>query len=204
MLTPRFIKLFGYLSVVIVTSISYPVLSQADNRGYMGHMDDETMERMMEQRGYGGGYGGGYGYGGGRGYMGMMGPMGGMMGPMGGMMGPMGPMGPMMMGNLAGLDLTDKQREQIWEIQSKMRTQHFDLMEKMMNTSDQLYKLYDTEKPDAVKIGKVYDEIFKIKREMIQEHIEIRNKIYDLLTKEQREKFRSNDPFANRFGMMMF
>ena len=126
---------------------------------------------------------------------GMMGPMGGMMGPMGGMMGPM-------IGNLAGLDLTDKQQDQIRDIHRNMRKQHWDLMEKMMETSDQLYKLYDADKPDPEKIGKVYDDIYKIKRQMIQEHIVIRNKVYDLLTKEQREKFKANDPFAHRFGMM--
>jgi len=131
-----------------------------------------------------------------------MGPMGGMMGPMGGMMGPMGGMMGPMMHNLAGLGLSDKQQDQVREIHRSMRKQHWDLMEKMMDTSDKLYKLYDVDKPDAEAIGKVYDEIYKIKRQMIQEHIVIRNKIYDLLTKEQREKFKANDPFAHRYGMM--
>lgn len=184
------IKILSYSSLLLVILLGYSATSMAEPRGYMGHMDDETMEHMMEQRGYGGGYGG---YGGGHGYM----------GPMGGMMGPMGPMGPMM-GRLAGLNLTDKQRDQIREIQSNMRKQHFDLMEKMMNSSDKLYKLYDADKPNAEEIGKVYDEIYKVKRQMIQEHIQIRNRIYDLLTKEQREKFKENDPFAHRFGMMMY
>lgn len=161
----------------------------------MRHMDDESMEHMMEQRGYGGGYG--YGYGRGGRHMGpMMGPMGNMMGPM--MMGPMRHM----MGSLAGLNLSDKQKSQIRDIQRKMRKEHFDLMEKMMDTSDKLYSLYDTDKPDPEKIGKVYDEIYKVKRQMIQEHIVIRNKIFDLLNKEQREKFRNNEPFGHHFGMM--
>ena len=107
-----------------------------------------------------------------------------------------------MMGNLYGLDLDDKQRDKIRSIQREMRKQHWDLMEKMMETSDKLYELYDVDKPDADKIGKVYDEIYKIKRQMIQEHIQIRNKIYDILSKEQREKFKANDPFSHRFGMM--
>ena len=172
---------------LLIVLAAFPTLSLAQPPGYMmRHMDDETMERMMDQRGYGYGYEN----------RGQMGPMGSMMGPM--MMGPMGSM----MGNLYGLDLNDKQRDQIRDIQRNMRKQHFDLMEKMMETSDKLVDLYDVEKPDADKIGKVYDEIYKIKRQMIQQHIEIRNKIYDILTKEQREKFRANDPFAHRFGMM--
>ena len=190
-------KVLGVSVIVSLLTMTFTTLSIAEPQGYMRHMDDDSMERRMDDRGYG--YGrhgyGGYGYGG----QGHMGPMGGMMGPMGGMMGPM--MGGMM-GNLAGLDLNDKQQDQIRDIYRNMRRQHWDLMEKMMDTSDKLYKLYDVDKPDPDKIGKVYDEIYKIKRQMIQEHIVIRNKVYDLLTKEQREKFKANDPFAHRYGMM--
>jgi len=189
---PRLLRMVVFCSSVFFTTIGYISATSADPHGYMGQMDD-SMERMMNERGYGYGYGygeGGYGRHGG--YGSMMGPMGGMMGPMGGMM----------MGYLAGLDLTDKQQEKIRDIQRDMRKNHFGLMESMMDTSDKLYKLYDADKPDPDKIGKVYDEIYKIKRKMIQEHIEIRNKIYDLLTKEQREKFKNNSPFAHRFGMM--
>lgn len=184
----------------------FPALSVAQPPGHMmRHMDDESYGQMMDERGYGYGRGYGRGYGGyGYGYGGHMGP-GMMMGPMGGMMGPMGSMmmGPgYMMGNLYGLDLSDKQRDQIRDIQRDTRKKHWDLMEKMMETSDKLVDLYEVDKPDPEKIGKVYDEIFKIKREVIQQQIEVRNKIYDILNKEQREKFRDNDPFARRFGMM--
>lgn len=178
-------KLFVVGLVVALMTIGYVSVVSAEPRGYMRHMDD-SMEHMMDGKGYGyGGYGrrGGYGH---------------MMGPMGGMMGPMG----YMMGNLAGLDLSDEQRDKIRDIHRNIRKKHFGLMEKMMDTSDKLYELYDVDKPNAEKIGKVYDEIYKIKRQMIQEHIIIRNKIFDLLTKEQREKFKANDPFAHRFGMM--
>ncbi len=174
------------IMLILTVIILLPIVSHAQPPGYMmRHMEDESMERMMDERGYG------YGY-----RYGNRGHMGPMMGPM--MMGPMGHM----MGNLYGLDLSDKQRDQIRDIQRNMRKQHWNLMEKMMETSDKLFDLYDVEKPDAEKIGKVYDEIYKIKRQMIQQHIEIRNKIYDILNKEQREKFRANDPFAQRFGMM--
>ncbi|WP_455219286.1 Spy/CpxP family protein refolding chaperone [Kaarinaea lacus] len=176
---------------ILLALLAFCSATFAQPPGYMRHhMDDETMERMMDERGYGGGYGYGYGRGG---HMGHMGPM---MGPM--MMGPMSHM----MGNLNGLDLNDTQRDKIRDIQRKMRKQHWDLMEKMMDTSDKLIDLYDVDKPDAEKIGKVYDEIYKVKRQMIQQHIEVRNKIYDILNKEQRKKFKANDPFAHRFGMM--
>lgn len=198
--TPTLSKLFGLnvLLTLVFFCSSLSIARATESPGNMRNMEDDSMERMMDERGYGygrHGYGrqgyGGYGYGG----QGHMGPMGGMMGPMGGMMGPM-------MQNLAGLRLSDKQQDQVREIHRNMRKQHWDLMEKMMDTSDKLYKLYGVDKPDPEAIGKVYDDIYKIKRQMIQEHIVIRNKVYDLLSKEQREKFKANDPFAHRFGMM--
>ena len=207
--------LAGSAIIFMSLSIQSPSLLADSPHGMMRNMDDQSAQDMMNERGYGYGmgygmggygmgYGGGYGFHGrGQGYMmgpgNMMGPAGGMMGPMGDMMGPMGGM----MGNLYGLNLDDKQRDKIRGILHSMRKQHFDLMEKMMETSDKLYDLYDVDKPDPDKIGKVYDDLFKIKRQMIQEHIQIKNKIYDLLNKEQREEFKNNDPFAHRFGMMM-
>lgn len=191
-------------NLLTIFTLIFPILIFASPPGMMHDMDDESMGQMMNERGYGYGYGSGDGYGGGygvgrgmgmrQGYM-MGGGMGGMMGPM------MGPMGNMM-GNLYGLNLDKKQREQIRDIQKNMRKQHINLMEKMMDTTDKLYELYDVDKPDADKIGQVYDEIYKIKRQMIQEHIQIRNQIYDILNKEQREKFKNNNPFAHQFGMM--
>jgi len=181
------IKTPVFLGLILCNSAIYSSSVLADARSYMGSIDNKAMEQMMEQRGYNYGYGG---YGHGRRFMGPMDNM-------------MGPMGPMMMGRLTDLDLSDKQREQIRDIQSKMRKQHFDLMEKMMNTSDKLYKLYDQDILNADKIGEVYDEIYKIKRQMIQEHIHIRNQIFDLLNKEQRKKFKESEPFSNGFGMMM-
>ena len=187
-----------FLTLLILT---FPMLILANPPGMMQNMDDETMGQMMNNRGYGYGYGygdgGGYGYGGGsgtRGYMMGMGPGGMMMGP-GGMMGPM-------MGGLYGLDLDKNQRAQIRKIQKSMRKQHWDLMEQMMDKTDDLYELYDTDKPDADKIGKVYDEISKIKRQMLQEQIQVRNQIYEILNKEQREKFKNNAPYGHQFGMM--
>jgi len=192
------VKTVTNLILPLLLLSAVPTFSLAQPPGnMMRHMDDESYEQMMDQRGYG--YGRGYGRGGGYGYGygGHMGPGGMMMGPMGGMMGP-----GYMMGNLYGLDLSDKQRDQIRDIQRDMRKKHWALMEQMMETSDKLVDLYEVDKPDPDKIGKVYDEVFKIKRELIQQQIIVRNKIFDILNKEQREKFRENDPYARRFGMM--
>ena len=157
-------------------------------------------------RGYGGWMGGmmgGYGpmMGGGYGPM-----MGGGYGPMmGGMMG--GGFGPMMggmMGGFYGLDLSKDQRAKIRSLHHAVRKQNMELMSKLMDSRDKLAELYDTAKPDPDKIGKVYDEIFKIRREMIQQHLKVRNKIYDLLTEDQRKEIDSERPFGyGHMGGMM-
>lgn len=179
------ISLLGLIA--LLTIYSHTLYAQPHGMMRHGMDDEEYMERMMGDRGYmGPGYGGGYRWR-------HMGPM--MGGPMGMMMGPM-------MGQLYGLDLSKEQRDKVRSIHRKVRKQHFALMDKMMDQSDKLYDLYSVDKPDPEQIGKVYDEIYKIKREMIKEHITVRNQIYDLLTKEQREKFKKNDPFLRHFGMM--
>lgn len=166
-------------------------------------MDEETREKMMEERDYprGPGYGwmgnmmgGGYGH--------MMGGYGHMMGGGPGMMmgGGYGPM----MGALYQLDLTKEQRQKIRDIQRSMRKKNIGLMEKMMDRSASLEDLYDSEKLDPDKIGKAYDEFFKVKREMILRHVEARNKMYEVLNKEQREKFKSFGSFGHMGGMMMY
>ena len=172
------IQIFKFLIYFILFPAS---AVYANPPGMMHDMDNRDMDQMMNQRGYG--------HGSGFGYPGMdMSNMGNMMGPM--------------MGILYSLELDDKQKDKIRGIQKNMRKQHWGLMEKMADTTDKLYDLYNVDKPDPEKIGKVYDEIYKIKRQMIQEHIDIRNKIYDILSSEQREKFKANDPFKQRFGMM--
>ena len=152
----------------------------------------------------------GYGYGRGRGYGGWMGGMMGGYGPMmGGGYGPMmgdmmgGGFGPMV-GDFYGMDLSKDQRAKIRSLHHAVRKQNMELMTEMMDSRDKLAELYDTAKPDPDKIGKVYDEIFKIRREMIQQHLKVRNKIYDLLTEDQRKEIDSERPFGyGHMGGMM-
>jgi len=149
-------------------------------------MNDENMREYMAESGYGYGYGGMM-----RGYGGMMG---GGYGPMmGGMMG--GGFGPMMggmMGELYGLNLSKEQREKIRSLRHSMRKENFSLMSRMMDSWDKMAELYDTAKPDPDKIGKAFDEISKIRREMLVQHLKMRNRIYDLLTEEQRKELESS------------
>jgi Spy/CpxP family protein refolding chaperone len=162
-----------------------PARAETDDRpGYAWGMMGPGM--MM------GGYGRGYG---------MMGPGmmdmmmgGGMMGP--GMMGG-GMMGPGMMmgggygmGMLGMLDLSDDQRATIRKIEDEQRKKNRDLYAKIEDESVKLRDLYDTDAPDANKIGAAYDKIFALQRQAIVAGIEAQNKARAVLTKEQQEQLK--------------
>lgn len=88
------------------------------------------------------------------------------------------------------LDLSDAQRTSIRTIFKESRTQQIALQDKISNLSDDLYALYKEDKPNPKKISAVYKKIFDNRREQIELGLTTRNKAYDVLTKEQKEKLR--------------
>jgi Spy/CpxP family protein refolding chaperone len=152
-------------------------------------------------RGYGPGSGmmgpGGYGMG-----PGMMGGYGdyetgpGMMGPgtMGGYgdygMGP-GTTGGYGLGQISRLDLSDQQREEITKLRDQLRRQHWGIMGKIMDERSKLSDLYAEDKPDAGKIGAIYDDIAKLQKKMVQTQVDSWNKIQDVLTPQQQEQLKA-------------
>jgi Spy/CpxP family protein refolding chaperone len=140
---------------------------------------------------------------------GMMGP--GMMGPgmmmgsgmgygrgMGHMMGGYGMMGGsgMMMGGYGMLDLTDKQMDQLNDIQTKLQKDHWQLMGKMIDEQANVRKAWSGDKPDPKKVGAAYAKLFEIQRQALEDRVAAMNKMYDTLTDEQREQLKSG-----RWGM---
>jgi len=138
-----------------------------------------------------GGYGG-FGMMGGYGGSGMM--MGGFGGP--GMMGGFGGMGMMggygmdMMGvgPLGMLDLSDKQRDKIYDIQRDMRKQQWGMMEGMFKEMDKVNDLMSAEKRDTKAILAAYDPITKLQRKMLENHIDASNRVDAVLTPAQRKQ----------------
>lgn len=127
----------------------------------------------------------------GMGMMGMMGGMGGMMGPGMGMMGGgmMGPgMGMMGAGPFAMLDLTDDQRAKLSKIQDETRKRQWDLMGKLYDEHARLRDVYATERPDPKQVGQAYGNIAKIQQQMAEIGTDAHNRMFDVLTKEQREQ----------------
>ena len=197
--------------LILGTSLSAVLLLSAPVKADPPMMGSDEMRNQMMQQG-GPGYGMGYGRmgmmgGRGMGYggMGMMG--GGMgyggMGMMGGGMGygGMGMMGagmsPMMM---QLLDLDDKQKAKLREISREQRNSRCANMNAMMDIRDELAEAYDKDQLDTKAIGKVYGKMFDMKRQMIEQSLEARNKMRAVLNKEQKEKF---DTMMHGGGMGM-
>jgi len=117
--------------------------------------------------GYMGRGGMGYGYGMGYGHMGMM---------MGGGMGMM-----------YGLNLDKTQRSKLRSLMREQRDANCKTMTQMMDVHDELAAEYDKDKPDAKAIGKLYNKMAQMRSHMIEQSVQMHNKIRGLLNKEQKE-----------------
>ncbi len=141
-------------------------------------------------------------------HMGRMAPQGGMQGghmmgqggmgwgdcPGGGMM-----MGPGMMGGVYGeLDLSKEQRDQIAKIRSETRRKHWELMGKMHDEQDKLAAQLAADTPDSAAIGKQYQRIQELQRQMLESSIDARNRMQAVLTEEQKGKLRE---LRRHYGM---
>jgi Spy/CpxP family protein refolding chaperone len=126
----------------------------------------------------------GHGMGFGQGMGHMMGGAG-MMG--GGMMGMPG----MMMRGYGMLDLSDKQTDQLIDIQTKLQKDHWQLMGKMIDEQANVRKAWSGDKPDPKKVGAAYAKLFELQRQAIEDRVAAMNKMYDTLTDEQRELLKS-------------
>ena len=132
----------------------------------------------------------------GGGHMGMMG--GDHMGMMGDMMAG-GHMG--MMSEIKGLGLSDEQKQQMGDIQHKLRKRHWELMGPMIDQQAALKKAYAGDRPDPAAIGAVYGQIFDLKRQMIEARIVAKNSSMDVLTVEQAVKMKEMKKNKHQGGM---
>jgi len=126
---------------------------------------------MMEGHGMMGGHGMGdpYGY-----------DKGGVMGGMGGMM--MSPGQHL----LRGLDLSAEQQRRVNAISDELRHNNWVTQGQINDETNKLRDLYQAEKRDPAAIGKEYQKVFDLKRQMIETYLEAENRIEEVLTPEQR------------------
>ncbi len=133
-----------------------------------------------------GGYGPGMMRGYGHGMMGAYGP------------GMMGGYGHGLMMGIWSLNLSKEQRAKANQISDDMRRKHWELMGRMQEQSSSLRNHYEADKWDAKEIGKVYQGIYDLKRQMIESSVETHNRMEAVLTAEQREQLRKSWPRGGR------
>ena len=141
-------------------------------------------------RGMPGGYGMGYGMG-----PGMMGGygMGYGMGP--GMMGGSGMgygMGPGMMYGYGGqaLGLSVQQRENIAGIWNQSMQQSWPVMGELREQNFQLARLMNQETPDRADIDKAYRRMSDLRRKLLDQRLQARQRMLQVLTADQRKQLR--------------
>lgn len=90
-----------------------------------------------------------------------------------------------------GLTLTDDQQLAVRKLHHKLRRQNWSLKGEILDQQEKLIELYVVDVPDAAAIGKVYDAIFDIKRQMIENRITTENEVRALLTEEQKSQLKT-------------
>ncbi len=180
-----FTLITAFSAVAFVATSSYADTPKSEE-GNTGHMMYPGMYGGMGpgNMGYGrmgpgymhGGRGYGYGHG-----MGMMG-------------------GGMGYGMMQALNLDKDQRSKIRALMREQRTANCAVMNGMMDVRDELAAEYDKDKPNAKTVGKLYEKMQGMQRQMIERMVETRNKMRGLLNKEQKENF--DNMFHGGMGMM--
>jgi Spy/CpxP family protein refolding chaperone len=116
----------------------------------------------------------------------------GMMGGYGGMMGGGGMMG---FGPLGALDLKEDQRDKIFAIQEEARSKNFGTMTQLRAEQYKTAKMYNAEKADPKAVAEQQKKVDDLRRQMIQSHVETRNRIEAVLTPEQKKQVRQYGPW---------
>jgi Spy/CpxP family protein refolding chaperone len=156
---------------------------------------EESTGQMMYPQGMPGGMGPGYmrqggmgpgymGYGGmGPGYMRQHGMGYGGMG-----YGGMGMMGGGM-GMMRALNLDKDQSAKLRGMMREERIARCKTMNEMLDVRDEMATEYDKPQPDAKVIGKLYSKMSEIQRHMIEQSVQMRNKMREMLNKDQKDTF---------------
>ena len=92
------------------------------------------------------------------------------------------------------LGLSDDQRKKFRSIKHELKKNLWKLMDKMIDVKYNLRNLWDADKPDPAKVGAAYKDMFELETQAIQLRVAARNKIYDMLTPEQRSNFGKGHP----------
>jgi Spy/CpxP family protein refolding chaperone len=95
-------------------------------------------------------------------------------------------------GPAATFGLSEEQAGEMRRLSEELRKEHWDLMGRMMDKRAELQELYAEDRPDPEAVGEAYEEMAKLRREMIEGRIELQNRMFDLLSEEQRERMKQS------------
>lgn len=95
------------------------------------------------------------------------------------------------MNMIMSLDLSDEQRSKINKLSDELKHNNWTTKGLIMDESAKLRDLYAADKREPSAIGKEYQKIFDLQRQMIEATITAQNRIEELLTPDQRAQLKN-------------
>ena len=91
---------------------------------------------------------------------------------------------------LGALSLNKEQQSKINKLSDELKHNNWATHGLINDETAKLRDLYEADKRDPVAIGKEYQKVFDLKRQMIETYLETQNRIEEILTPEQRAKMK--------------
>jgi Spy/CpxP family protein refolding chaperone len=91
---------------------------------------------------------------------------------------------------LRALDLSQEQQSKINKLSDDLKHNNWATQGLINDETAKLRDLYEADKRDPATIGKEYQKVFDLKRQMIETYLETQNRIEEILTPEQRAKMK--------------
>lgn len=89
---------------------------------------------------------------------------------------------------LGALALSEEQQSKINKISDELKHNNWATQGLINDETAKLRDLYEADKRDPAAIGKEYQKVFDLKRQMIETYLDTQNRIEEILTPEQRAK----------------
>jgi Spy/CpxP family protein refolding chaperone len=91
---------------------------------------------------------------------------------------------------LRALNLSEEQHAKIKKLADELKHKNWATQGLINDETAQLSDLYEADKRDPAAIGKEYQKVFDLKRQMIETYLDVQNRIEDVLTPEQRARIK--------------
>jgi Spy/CpxP family protein refolding chaperone len=93
---------------------------------------------------------------------------------------------------LMALDLSQEQKAKINKLSDDLKHNNWATQGMINDETGKLRDLYEADKRDVAAIGKEYQKVFDLKRQMIETYLETQNRIEEILTLEQLAKMKES------------